>query len=63
MAIRDEMARRIPPANREALHVAPGGSVFDATEGGLSVDSIVYSTRTGEVLVGRAMVHQTLLDR
>lgn len=62
-AMDDEITRRIPPANREALEVPAGRSLFEATEDGLPVDSVVYNTRSGEVLIGRAMTHQSLINR
>ncbi len=63
MAVNAETRRRVPEANLKALKVPRGKSVFEATEEGLTVDSIVYNIHTGQVLIGRAMIHQELLDR
>jgi hypothetical protein len=63
MAINAETRRRVPEANLKALKAPRGKSVFEATEGGQTVNSVVYNVYTGQVLIGRAMIHQELLDR
>jgi len=63
MPVNDETRWRVPQANLDALDVPAGTSVFEATEGGRAVDAVVYNVRTGHVLIGRAMTHQSLIDR
>ena len=59
----DEMAWRVPPGNRMVLEIPLGGSIFEATEDGRRVDAVVYHVPIGRVLIGRAMTHQTLINR
>jgi hypothetical protein len=63
MAANAETKRRVPEANLKALKVPRGKSIFEATDGGQTVDAVVYNVHTGQVLIGRAMIHQELLDR
>jgi len=37
--------------------------LFDATDGGELVDSLVYHAPTAAILIGKAMTHQELLGR
>jgi len=53
----------VPAANLTALDIPEGKSIFEAIERGSTVNSVTFNVKTGEVLVGVAMIHQELLDR